>query len=176
MFDKLVEFPSNAFTTIPRSNLALPSLGWQFSTPAQSGGEISFTITSTSSKGRFSSLVFRNHLIMNGSTNSADLTKVKFDIVLKSYQWVSTDTSARLGLRFKLKDLGNPSGSVSQNGATLTVGNAYFSADTSSGISVHFDGSDPNSVWLVYDHFTSDLEHDPTFGVQASGICWAFPF
>lgn len=114
MFKQMFEVVGVGYAQVPQSKLSLPSLSWTFSAVTETAEELTFNITATTSqKGnkdpRFTSLNFVNHLIKDNNN-----TRVKFDIELKGYNWISADTEAMLVLRFQLtgKDESDNHGNV----------------------------------------------------------------
>jgi hypothetical protein len=173
------------------SMIALPSLTWSFSTPmvvqrnwTSSNGSIechqetTFNVTNNGQdkKSRWSNLVFVNHL-RNQDTND----RVKFDVVLEDYQWVSTTNTTVLALDASLLSSNpsqNSSLSVNNNTNTVNVGSAYFNAtnwaniqpqNVNVSVNITSDGSN-NGFSLIYSHFPtgSSLYHDPEFGLSSS--------
>jgi hypothetical protein len=166
------------------SNIALPSLTWEWSTPVEDDTGFHFNITARDAghggSTQFSALTFANHFRANASQtvdNSTVLTALlKFDVLIDDYTWVSTDADAKIVLLF---DFSSPGLHASHEGDKVTVGDAYLNAATTANawntdpsnpvtvpVSVQYaNGGAESGVWVIYDHFSaSHFAHDPTFG------------
>jgi hypothetical protein len=172
------------------SNIALPSLTWTW-TPFvynESGSSYNFNITAVNSghgnKQQFSMLQLRNHL--HGANVSKD-AYLKFDVLIDNYTWVSTDPTAQLVLVFQMNVNGaNASFSLRTKSNAVGNGEVYFQitsmANSWSGADRNHEGETPasltlqggNSIWLTYNHFEGNLEHDPSFGYGNPGGGWAW--
>jgi len=164
------------------TNIALPSLTWNFSLPevfqanvSNSDGSVScfqetvFNITNlgawNENKARWTSLVFVNHLPMNNTFG------VKYDVIIDGYQWVNP--GAVLVLETQLSDSGGDQLEV-VNG-TIRLGNAFFNSTTSAhifpanttiSVNVSLGGV---GIVTVYSSFPSgqSLVQDPMFGLES---------
>jgi len=151
---------------VPGQTLALSKLSWNFS-PLQtkSNGDVNFNLTS--SDGTFQ---FRNHL-------SANASSLKFDVVIKNYQFKSQDSMLVLGFKIQVASgSSDNAANTNQDGNSVKFDNGFFqSTDTATAgnSSVHVGmstGSDSGSIiYLAYGNFAgTTLVHDPTIGVSDS--------
>lgn len=142
-------------------NIALSSLSWEFTTPSESDGVVTFDIASGPIDNRFSSLTFRNYLSKEGN-DTFPKNGVKFDVIIRDYEWSSSSSDANLVLEFTFQ--GGDNGYFESSDNALV----YYNETTSESISVGFEGSKNRKV-ITYDHFPSGwtLEQDPIMGVSA---------
>lgn len=156
-------YTSGTDSRVPQSGVALPSLSWDFSNVTSEGGTTSFNITS--SDGIFT---FANHI----DDGAAEL---KFDVIISAdYEWHSDD--AHLALAFSLTNTASSDSDVEQEGNQVNFDGAFFNiedtADDENGqISVGLTSStDENDTiaYVSYEHFSGEMVHDPTMGVQAA--------
>lgn len=187
-------FFSQFFEAVPKgdglkkygpSNIALPSLEWEWSDIVGEGDNLTFTITAKNgghgNGKQFTALTFTNHIRANATLNPDNTTLnaplLKFDIEIEDYTWVSTEKDAKIVLLFDFHTAGEK---PEKNGDRVSLGEAYFSAASTASVwsddpekatdinvSTEFSGSGSESgIWLVYDHFTAPhLLHDPELGV-----------
>jgi hypothetical protein len=169
------------------SNIALPSLNWDWSSFEwnQSTSTYTFNITATpknKNHANFDSLLIRNHL--TASNQSLSKATLKFDILLENYSWQSSDANAELVFNVKLLDSNNSdSDQKLQSSTSVVLDGAFFQITTSAlasndnwkssssvkaSLLVNGTGGSDNGIWIVYSHFTGSLEHDPTFGISQS--------
>jgi len=189
-FQQLFEaqLADNSYKKIGPSNVALPSLNWEISESTSDKEKITFTMKGTpKNKGSFQSISFVNHLNltnMSNQTKPTDLPALKFDVLISDYKWTSNTNDTVLILAFKFQQGGSSDMEINKNGDTVTLNGAYFFINTTALALVHSpasstpldvkmvlpsaseEGSDSSSgmIWLVYDHFTGSLEHDPELG------------
>ncbi|MHA2364486.1 MAG: hypothetical protein ACXAC7_11050 [Candidatus Hodarchaeales archaeon] len=104
---------------------------------------------------------FRNHV------NADKSNQLKFDIIIQNYDWQSTDH------KLAIKIL------VSGGGLSQSENNRYKFGDAFFGHTATAQGSDKtvnvtssieggNSLYLVYEHFGANLNHDPEIGLSES--------
>ncbi len=154
---------------VPSSGISFPSLKWDFSGFYSTNDSnnniqtINFNFTSTSTtKGPFIQL--RNHIDVSKGN------QIKFDLLISDYKWTSTNSSAKLAVKFQIAG-GNLTQGANNN--DISFGNAQFSsvstASTPDGnINVNTQIASGNSFYLLYDHFNSNFTHDPTFSAVVS--------
>jgi len=154
----------------------LPSESWTFGNISEVNGTLSFSITSCGErKGRYSLLQFNNHI--NNNTNSSNF---KFDVTIKDYIWVSTDSNASLALSYTYHQ---PNSIVytwnyhnDGNTEQVDIGNLYFSiyktaqADGVNDVASSLGEDSDGSITVYYEHFNSSLHHDPTIGLTNSAF------
>eukprot|EP01106_Pelomyxa_sp_JSP_P009695 TRINITY_DN262_c0_g2_i1.p1 TRINITY_DN262_c0_g2~~TRINITY_DN262_c0_g2_i1.p1 ORF type:complete len:224 (+),score=74.38 TRINITY_DN262_c0_g2_i1:81-752(+) len=158
------------------AKVSLPSVGWSYTdaTPDANGTEVVFNISAAAVPRLWTELTLRNHVFLDADT-SDKIRLLKFDVILRGYQWKCDD--AQLQIQYKL--LGGPDDQTNTDNATeATFGATYFSVNPTAAagngnIGVHLsdNSTDGNSPWfyVTYDHFDSDLYHDPELGyVKAS--------
>ena len=153
---------------VPNSGVSLASLNWDFSgfsTTNDSSNniqKIDFNFTSAASS-KNPEIQLRNHIDVSQGNS------IKFDLIMAGYTWTSTNTSAKLAVKFQIAG-----GNITQgsNKNDLSFGEAQFSsvstASTPDGnINVNTQVDNGNSFYLIYDHFNGNFEHDPTFSAVA---------
>ena len=154
--------------SVALSGIALPSLTWTFggfSTVNNSNGitaSVGFNFTTNVGN---SQMQFRTHI------NFSSGNSLKFDLVFKNYIWISTNPNAKLAIKFQITG-GNLTTGV--NASELLFGNAEFNsastAATSSGsIDVSTQIDTASTFYLIFNHFNSGFELDPTFTVSNTG-------
>lgn len=147
------------------TNVALPSLTWQFSDVDEDDqGNVEFNFTSTGGHGSrpVPGLQFRMHIENNS-------TSMKFDTLIDDVTW---DSNAEyFVICYQLQQQGGDAVNASIQGETVSFGESAF-------INVNDTASTPqgpasallvldsgNSPCMVYERFDGSLEHDPEIRV-----------
>jgi hypothetical protein len=174
----------NGTLTKDASSYYEPSTGWVFGAKSTSNDVTSFDLQTDDAIQHFDYLKLSNRFMTSHGNDSGEFPIGKFDITLDGWTWNSDD--ARLVIAFQI--FANGAG-VPAEGAplkplgskTVDILEAYFSINTTATdmgddgnrtIDVQFyramDVDDtvtnPNLVYIVYDHFDGALYHDPEFG------------
>jgi hypothetical protein len=158
------------------TEIALPSLSWNFTEIVHVDGRYIFNITCIpdSKKVRWSNLQFRNIFGPacddKGKCDNNNI-EVKFDVVLEKYQWVTSGNDVALALECNLNANDNDE-KYDDNGNKVSINGAYFKfvdyaivngdPDKKIGVSHYMDG---NKIMLVYSHFDGSIYHDPSLGI-----------
>jgi len=165
-----------------------PKNGWMITTGALANNSQALTImTEANSNPHFNTIGLKTHVPM-GAVNGTEYAAGKFDVDITGYQWQSMSDSAQLVLAFSLDYEVNQKTPTMANltthgSRTVDFSGAYFSinstamggvkANTSISVAVkmagdvnasHVPSFYSHNVYVVYDHFESDLHHDPEFG------------
>jgi len=166
------------------SNIALPSLAWQWTEPQDDGeGHVVFTIMVNEGVTQFSSFSLVNRIDATNSTARIEEQKplLKFDLLIDGYTWQSTDPEAKLVLLFDLRATYEGNYKVSNDeigveGAYFGINDTALSFDNPDSVTeVHVElllshEESTKGIQVVYDHFTgSHFVHDPTIGVYGEG-------
>jgi len=137
---------------------------------------------------RFSSISL-NTAVPLGATNATAYPAGKFDIEIQGYKWVSSSSTAQLVLAFAMdyvvNDTMNMMPNITAHGSrTMDFGGAYLSINstamggpqnpnTSLSVNIkmlsdinasHVPSPLSHNVYIVYDHFDTNMKHDPEFG------------
>jgi hypothetical protein len=163
------------------SNIALPSLDWSWTPVVQLGSNSSsfqqYTFNISSSyPPQFDLLRFTNVItVTNGNLTG------KIDVEIDNYRWVSPDSNAKLVLLFRLSTFNDNSTSegTQQDSNTVVLAGAWFKiaptaialpSNTVINVNLQYvgndGGEDGNGIWVIYDHFSGSLIHDPDFGLS----------
>mmetsp|Transcript_2486 Transcript_2486/g.16504 ORF Transcript_2486/g.16504 Transcript_2486/m.16504 type:complete len:271 (-) Transcript_2486:120-932(-) len=159
------------------TNVALPSLTWQFSDVVQdSEGNVEFNFTSTGAHGprEVPDLEFRMHVENNS-------TSMKFDTLISGVNWQSNANS--FVVCYQLHQQEGDALNASIQGRTISFGDSAFinvndaavtSEGTTSALLVLDSG---NSPCMVYERFVGSLQHDPEVRVGSghNGGTWIRP-
>lgn len=159
------------------TNIALPSLTWQFSDVVQdSVGNVEFNFTSTGAHGPrdVPDLEFRMHIENNS-------TSMKFDTLISDVNWRSN--ANYFVVCYQLQQQGGGASNATIEGNTISFGESAFinvngTAMTSEGAASALLVLDSgNSPCMVYERFVGSLEHDPVVrvGTGHNGGTWIRP-
>jgi len=178
------------------ANSPLPgNFGWNVTkgSLANSSQAVSVMTAKGQGLGRYDTLAFNTHIPMN-AVNGTDYPAGKFDVQISNYKWVSASETAQLVLAFSLelldKDAPQRPNLTTHGSRTIDFGGAYFSinstamggpntpntslsamvklqSDMNSSHIPLFLFTNSHSVYLIYDHFETNMMHDPEFGFGA---------
>lgn len=159
-------FQSNEAVQNSANNL--PSLSWNFSgfkTTNDTNGNVTnvdFNFTSSSNN---PSIQLDSHI------NLAQGNQIKFDLIISNYVWKSTNSSAKLAVKFQIAG-----GKLSKSGTnSLQFGDAQFSSVSTASspdgnINVATQLDTGSTFYLLFNHFNHSFNLDPTFSaVSGSG-------
>jgi len=111
---------------------------------------------------------------------------VRYNITFTGYNWVSQDANAMLVVQFDLTDNNNPSQLMKTGPGTVEFNQAYFAmnktwaqggADYSEQVGAQLmtdPVNAPNSVYVVFQHFDTNINLDPDIGTgMGPGPSWS---
>jgi len=175
---------------IPQSVTPLAQMTWSLSEVSTTEGVVSFNLTGVVTG--FNPTVdpdlviqFRNHI-----STTDGVTELKFDVAIFNYDWKNPDSLLVLGFKLDVADMNYGIGPKAIHTALQTraefgagymesVDHAYsgengqyehqIQSRMTVGNATQFNGDDTNPrLFITYEHFTGDLLHDPTLGIDQS--------
>jgi hypothetical protein len=166
-----------------------PRDGWQINDAGKVNNSQMVTVTTDKAGPQklFDNLKFSTQVPLS-PVNGTEYPAGKFNVSISNYKWVSMSPSAQLVLAFTLdyeisQTTPQMPNLTTHGSRTVDFGGAYFSINTTAmggpGLNESIDvalkmATSVNSshvvdyysrdVYVVYDHFESNLNHDPEFG------------
>ena len=177
-WDKMYEVLPGSDSNIGSTSVSFSSLDWDWSpVEVDSNGNTVFSFTGTfkkDDKAKFESFQVVNYL--SNETNP-ESTRLKFDIVIRGYDWEGEDSNELVVLvKFQDKsDKDAPEQEDGDNNNTIENGDAFLSSSATANngavdvvLGARNSAGVDKGASFRYTHFASNLDHDPTFGVNAS--------
>jgi len=165
-----------------------PKNGWMISMAALGNNSQQVSVmTDDHSNPHMQNIAMTTHVPM-GAVNGSDYAAGKFDVEITNYEWQSMSADAQLVLAFSLDYEVNSKTTSMANltthgSRTVDFSGAYFSINstamggpklnTSISVTVkmagdvnasHVPSFYSHNAYVIYDHFQTNLKHDPEFG------------
>lgn len=146
----------------------MPSLAWAYTNTTNEVGGFQFRLTGTNSN-FFDTLVLENHLRDD---------HIKFDFIITGMQWTSDTNKLCMQYRFHTSGKNDDSGKTEEEDGQVKakLEGAEFGCVK---YAQHNNGTVPvemvvnnGKIVVIYDHFESDLTHDPSLFASAA---WLLP-